>query len=42
MQALENAHLAEIKDLLQKWNNLILPNFENEAQLLELELKNRQ
>ena len=31
MQALENAHLAEIKDLLQKWNNLILPNFENEA-----------
>jgi hypothetical protein len=41
MQALENAHLAEIKELLGKWNNIIIPNFENEASLLELELKKR-
>lgn len=41
MQALENAHLAEIKELLAKWNNIIIPNFENEASLLELELKKR-
>jgi hypothetical protein len=42
MQALENAHLAEIKELLAKWNNIIIPNFENEASLLQLELKKRQ
>ena len=42
MQALENAHLAEVKELLQKWNNIIMPNFENESSLLELELKKRQ
>ena len=42
MQALENAHMTEIKELLTKWNNIILPNFENEAALLELELKKRQ
>ena len=41
MQALEDAHLAEIKELLAKWNNIIIPNFENEASLLELELKKR-
>ena len=42
MQALEQAHMQEIKELLAKWNNIILPNFENEASLLELELKKRQ
>jgi len=42
MEALENAHLAEVKELLQKWNNIIMPNFENESSLLELELKKRQ
>ena len=42
MEALEKAHLAEIKELLSKWNNIIIPNFENEASLLELELKKRQ
>jgi hypothetical protein len=42
MQDLENAHMLEIKELLTKWNNIILPNFENEAALLELELKKRQ
>ena len=42
MQALENAHMLEIKELLTQWNNIILPNFENEAALLELELKKRQ
>ena len=41
MQALENAHLIEIKELLTKWNSIIIPNFENEAALLELELKKR-
>lgn len=34
--------MTEIKELLTKWNNIILPNFENEAALLELELKKRQ
>ena len=42
MQALENAHMTEVKELLTKWNNIILPNVENEAALLELELKKRQ
>ena len=42
MQSLENAHIVEIKELLAKWNNIIIPNFENEASLLELELKKRQ
>jgi hypothetical protein len=42
MEALEQAHLAEVKELLAKWNKIIIPNFENEACLLELELKKRQ
>lgn len=41
MKALENAHKAEIKELINKWNNVIVPNFENEASLLEIELKKR-
>lgn len=41
MGALENAHKAETKELLSKWNNVIMPNFENETSLLELELKKR-
>lgn len=41
MAALENAHKAETKELLSKWNNVIMPNFENETSLLELELKKR-
>lgn len=41
MQALESAHMLEIKELLTKWNSIIIPNFENEAALLELELKKR-
>lgn len=41
MKALENAHKAEIKELINKWNNVIMPNFENEATLLEIELKKR-
>lgn len=41
MQSLERAHIEEIKELLSKWNNIIIPNFENEASLLELELKKR-
>lgn len=31
MKALENAHKAEIKELINKWNHIIMPNFENEA-----------
>lgn len=41
MKALENAHREEIKELINKWNNIIIPNFENEATLIELELKKR-
>jgi len=41
MKALENAHKAEIKELINKWNNVIIPNFENEVTLLEIELKKK-
>jgi len=41
MQALENAHRAELKELTNKWNNLILPINENESAFLEMELKKR-
>ena len=41
MKALENAHKAEIKELINKWNNVIMPNFENETALLEIELKKK-
>lgn len=41
MKALDNAHKAEVKELINKWNNVIMPNFENEAALLEIELKKR-
>jgi hypothetical protein len=41
MRALDNAHKAEVKELINKWNNVIMPNFENEAALLEIELKKR-
>lgn len=39
MEALENAHKGEIKELQNKWNNIILPQSENEAALIEMELK---
>jgi hypothetical protein len=41
MRALENAHKGEIKELINKWDNLIMPNYENEALLLEIELKKK-
>ena len=41
MAALENAHRAELKELTNKWNNLILPINENESAFLEMELKKR-
>ena len=41
MKALENAHKAEIKELINKWNSVIMPNYENEATLLEIELKRK-
>lgn len=41
MKALESAHKAETRELLNKWNSVIIPNFENEAALIEIELKKR-
>ena len=41
MKALENAHKAELKEMIKKWESIIMPNFENEAALLEIELKKR-
>lgn len=41
MQALDNAHRAEMKELQNQWDNNFIPNFENEQALLELELKRR-
>ena len=41
MKALENAHKAEIRELINKWNNIIIPNFENEISLLEIEMKKK-
>ena len=42
MESLENAHKAEIRELQNKWNNIILPQNENEAALIEMELKKKQ
>ena len=33
--------MIETKELTAKWNNIIIPNFENQVSLLELELKKR-
>ena len=41
MKALENAHKAELKELVNKWDNILIPNFENETTFLELELKKK-
>ena len=41
MEALDNAHKAEIRELQNKWNNIILPQSENEAALIEMELKKK-
>jgi vacuolar-type H+-ATPase subunit D/Vma8 len=41
MKALESAHKAETRELLNKWNSVIIPNIENEAALIEIELKKR-
>ena len=41
LQLLEDAHNTEIKDLQSKWNNIILPQNENEAALIEMELKKK-
>lgn len=41
MLALENAHRAELAELKNKWNNLILPINENENAFLEMEIKKR-
>jgi hypothetical protein len=41
MVSLENAHNIEIKELQNKWNNIILPQNENESALIEMELKKK-
>lgn len=41
MVALEQVHKQEIREMTNRWNNLIIPNFENEIALLEMELKKR-
>lgn len=41
MEALEHAHQVEVRELQNKWNNIILPQSENEAALIEMELKKR-
>jgi hypothetical protein len=38
---LEAAHRAELKELQNKWDNLILPVNENESAFLEMEIKKR-
>jgi len=40
--ALENVHKQELRELTNRWDNLTMPNFENEIALLEMELKKRQ
>ena len=42
MMALDLAHKQELREMTNRWNNLIIPNFENEIALLEMELKKRQ
>lgn len=42
MMALDQAHKQELREMTNRWNNLIIPNFENEIALLEMELKKRQ
>lgn len=41
MLALEDAHRLEVRELSNKWTNIILPQNENEATLIEMELKKR-
>ena len=41
MMALEQAHKQELREMNNRWNNLIIPNFENEIALIEMELKKR-
>jgi len=41
MESLENAHKSELQELQNKWNNIILPQNENEAALIEMELKQK-
>jgi predicted nucleic acid-binding Zn-ribbon protein len=42
MMALEQVHRQELRELTNRWDNLTMPNFENEIALLEMELKKRQ
>lgn len=40
-KALENSYKDEVKELISKWDNLIMPNFENEVIIMEVELKKK-
>lgn len=42
MASCDATHRDEIRNLQNKWNNVILPNLENQIALLEMELKKRQ
>ena len=39
--ALDNAHKTELKEFNNKWENIIMPNFESETELLQLELRRK-
>lgn len=41
MASCDATHKEEIRSLQNKWNNVILPNLENQIALLEMELKKR-
>ena len=41
MAGCDAAHKEEVRQLQNKWNNIILPNLENQIALLEMELKKR-
>ena len=38
MKVLESAHKDEIEQFLHKWEKIIIPEFENEQALMEIEL----
>jgi hypothetical protein len=39
--SIEQAHFQELEEHHKQWNNIILPNFENEFRLLELEMRKK-
>ena len=41
MQALDDAHRSELDEFHHKWDRVMIVNFQNECDLLDLELKKR-